>query len=210
MSKQILPFEIAQITAGLLVNPEILGINPSPETHKAFMLDVGKAIAKHFGGRVNFINDEMSPDPYLSSLEASPTLSVSPTSNESTDVVWFYHDVQGWGDDHVSSQTQHVESVRQRLQSCLITDKFNIPFKLEEKAHDGPSISGNLLLEGVGLSISFDGHTDCDSEYSKGFPVFLELYEGEVYTRVYANAATDEPTHNICLKNARNEYRPDD
>ena len=64
MTKQILPNELAEIVTGLLIKPELLGELDSREAHQAFMLDIGRVIADHCGGRVNGITDGDVAKPY--------------------------------------------------------------------------------------------------------------------------------------------------
>lgn len=210
MSKQILPNELAEIVAALLVNPSILKQNLDPEKHQAFMLDIGHVIQNHYGGRVNWVNGEESAMHYLDDMESSPTLSVGHDPDLPDNHVWQYHDLTGWDEPEDNDEQERADAVRKQLQACLLQDEFSVPFKLQEKAYEGPGVSGKLVLDTQGLSICLDGHTDFYSEDSQGFPVFIELYEGEVNTRIYAEAGKDDPTHNICLKNARNQNRPDD
>lgn len=78
MTKQILPNELAEIVTGLLIKPELLGELDSREAHQAFMLDIGRVIADHCGGRVNGITDGDVAKPYLSDIECTPTLHIEP------------------------------------------------------------------------------------------------------------------------------------
>lgn len=73
MTKQILPNELAEIVTGLLIKPELLGELDSREAHQAFMLDIGRVIADHCGGRVNGITDGDVAKPYLSDIECTVT-----------------------------------------------------------------------------------------------------------------------------------------
>lgn len=78
MTKQILPNELAEIVTGLLIKPELLGELDSREAHQAFMLDIGRVIADHCGGRVNGITDGDVAKPYLSDIECTPHSTLNP------------------------------------------------------------------------------------------------------------------------------------
>ena len=78
MTKQILPNELAEIVTGLLIKPELLGELDSREAHQAFMLDIGRVIADHCGGRINGITDGDVAKPYLSDIECTPILHIEP------------------------------------------------------------------------------------------------------------------------------------
>ncbi len=78
MTKQILPNELAEIVTGLLIKPELLGELDSREAHQSFMLDIGRVIADHCGGRVNGITDGDVAKPYLSDIECTPHSTLNP------------------------------------------------------------------------------------------------------------------------------------
>ncbi len=101
MTKQILPNELAEIVTGLLIKPELLGELDSREAHQAFMLDIGRVIADHCGGRVNGITDGDVAKPYLSDIECTPTLHIEPDDRlPSTERnVWSNYHVEAWADE---------------------------------------------------------------------------------------------------------------
>jgi hypothetical protein len=129
MSKQLLPNELAELVAGLLVKPSLLGELDSPEKHQAFMLDIGRVVAEHCGGEANWVNEGDTQENYLADQYSSPYLSVSPDESLPTlnSNVWAYFDTEGWEDEghDLSIETgeplssSHITNVRTALQGLL-------------------------------------------------------------------------------------------
>lgn len=128
MSKQILPHELAEIVTGLLVNPVLMGELDTPERHQAFMFDIGRVVADHCGGEVNWINPADNDNQYLADEGSSPSMSVS--LNESLPSlhqnVWAAFDPDGWeGESREGLATgksmTHMElaGLRRTLQAML-------------------------------------------------------------------------------------------
>ncbi|HCX5853880.1 TPA: hypothetical protein ACGGE1_004717 [Klebsiella pneumoniae] len=124
MTKQILPNELAEIVTGLLIKPELLGELDSREAHQAFMLDIGRVIADHCGGRVNGITDGDVAKPYLSDIECTPTLHIEPDDRlPSTERnVWSNYHVEAWADEGQETILDRAigNSDRAALQTLLI------------------------------------------------------------------------------------------
>ncbi|WP_060876675.1 hypothetical protein [Klebsiella variicola] len=124
MTKQILPNELAEIVTGLLIKPELLGELDSRESHQAFMLDIGRVIADHCGGRINGITDGDVAKPYLSDIECTPTLHIEPDDRlPSTERnVWSNYHVEAWADEGQETilDTAIRNSDRAALQTLLI------------------------------------------------------------------------------------------
>lgn len=124
MTKQILPNELAEIVTGLLIKPELLGELDSREAHQAFMLDIGRVIADHCGGRVNGITDGDVAQPYLSDIECTPTLHIEPDDRlPSTERnVWSNYHVEAWADeDRKLSSTGRSETLTELpCKLCLL------------------------------------------------------------------------------------------
>ena len=79
-------------------------------------------------------------------------------------------------------------------------------------ASDGPDdqekdVRVSIRNSGFGLEIRISGYSDCCSHDSEGVPIYLENYNGEVYLRVFSDINSEEPTHNISLKHARDSNR---
>ena len=126
MTKQILPNELAEIVTGLLIKPELLGELDSREAHQSFMLDIGRVIADHCGGRVNGITDGDVAKPYLSDIECTPTLHIEPDDRlPSTERnVWSNYHVEAWADEGQETILDRAirNSDRAALQSLPLDD----------------------------------------------------------------------------------------
>jgi len=101
MTKQVHSFELAEVVTGLLIEPSIFGELDSPQKHQAFMLDIGRVIAEHCGGEVNWVNEADTEENYLSDQYGSPYLSVSPDHSlpSLNNNVWSFYDQSGWDDE---------------------------------------------------------------------------------------------------------------
>ncbi|BDO05661.1 hypothetical protein [Klebsiella quasipneumoniae] len=124
MTKQILPNEPKQILPNDLIKPELLGELDSREAHQSFMLDIGRVIADHCGGRVNGITDGDVAKPYLSDIECTPTLHIElddrlPSTERN---VWSNYHVEAWADEGQETILDRAirNSDRAALQSLLI------------------------------------------------------------------------------------------
>lgn len=131
MSKQIFPCELAEIVAGLLIKPSLLGELDSPEKHQAFMEDIGRVIADHCGGVVNGVNYDDFGQDYLSDQFEAPTLSVSVDGSLPSLMgnVWSYFDTDaGWEDEDagalgidqgIAPTKLEISEMRARLQALI-------------------------------------------------------------------------------------------
>jgi hypothetical protein len=130
MSKQVLPHELAELITGLLIDPTLLGELDSPEKHQAFMLDIGRVIADHCGGKANWINPGDTLDNYLSNEYSSPYLSVSPDESLPSlqNNVWALYDPEGWDDGNELPEIatgsplseEAIETTRSHLRKLLV------------------------------------------------------------------------------------------
>jgi hypothetical protein len=124
MSKQITPEELAEIITGLLVKPEILGEDPTPDKFKDFMQQLGEVVADYFGGHINGVHFQPAPG-------EAPLMSVSPNSDLPSlgSNVWSNHDVDGWTEEEEgmdvsnAASFEETEKVRSQLQRLLIVDE---------------------------------------------------------------------------------------
>ena len=109
MSKQITPIELAEIVAGLLIDPTLYGELDSMQKYESFMRDIGEVVEAHCGGTVNRVNSAISTGAFLSNADCSPMLSVSPDESlpSLTDNVWTLYDPDGWEEDDQSLNENH-------------------------------------------------------------------------------------------------------
>ena len=114
MSKQILPNELAEIVAGLLIKPELLGELDSPERHQSFIEEIAQVVADHCGGYINGISPADCDDSqYLVDEYSAPYVSVSPDDclGSLTRNVWAAFDVEGWEEEIAEAESEDADSV---------------------------------------------------------------------------------------------------
>ncbi len=76
---------------------------------------------------------------------------------------------------------------------------------------EGDLLECRIKTNYLGIAISFEGHGDHVSlDEQSSSPVFIEFYEGQIQVRVYSDINSEEPTHNICLSNAREGARAEE
>lgn len=220
MAKLIQANELAEIVTGLLVAPQLFGELDECKTHQAFMQEIGEVVATYCGGHVEGISRPETTKDYLNHPQSTPCLSVTPNDSlPSIDRnVWSIFDASGWeeelGSEHdgnIQVDEKQIAELRANLQTLLVGSTFELPIELADwETGEGEPIKGLLISNDIGLAFRFEGYSDCCSEDSKGFPVFLENYEGQVSIRVSSNINSEEPTHVINLSGARNDRRLDE
>ncbi|MEZ8028584.1 hypothetical protein [Enterovibrio norvegicus] len=131
MSKQITNEELAELTLGLLLNPELLGELETSDQYKSFMHDIAEVIADHCGGVINCVHEPLPGNPdgdnalYLVSVSPSDSL---PSFNQN---VWSAFDPEGWEEEDAASygievgETTDTKQLRTQLRSCLIPSEQN-------------------------------------------------------------------------------------
>lgn len=126
MPKYLLPTELAEIVCGLLVQPALMNTLKTPESHKAFMQDIGELVAKHFGGQIDGVimpvdRDENSQADYLTSPDVTPYLVVSPgpDMHSLTDNVWRHHGRDGWL-DHLKGSADECPDELPTHKECAV------------------------------------------------------------------------------------------
>lgn len=77
----------------------------------------------------------------------------------------------------------------------------------EDYSNDDKAVKVSVKSLGHALCIKIDGYSDCCSVDSKGIPVCLDNYSGEIKLLVYSDINEEEPTHSISLSGARNQMR---
>lgn len=77
----------------------------------------------------------------------------------------------------------------------------------EESDDRSKDVRVSIRNSGFGLEIRISGYSDCCSQDSEGVPIYLEKCNGEMYLRVFSDINSEEPTHSISLKNARDSNR---
>ncbi|MDA0145948.1 hypothetical protein OCT63_17115 [Vibrio sp. RW] len=100
MTKKIYPYELAEIVAGLLINPELFGELETEEKFMSFMDDIGSIVARHCGGNIVGISKPEADGDLLSSKYHMPMLSVEPCTDlpDISSSVWSHYDPYGWED----------------------------------------------------------------------------------------------------------------
>ena len=77
MSKQISPYELAEIIVGLLVTPKEFGPLDTPDKHQQFMMDIAQVVAGHCGGFVNGVSKADIEENYMENQYGFPYISVT-------------------------------------------------------------------------------------------------------------------------------------
>lgn len=72
----------------------------------------------------------------------------------------------------------------------------------DETAEDGDTHGYVENKHTLGLSLHFDGYSDCCSEDGYGTPVYIEKYDNDLRVIIYSDINQEEPTHVISLANA--------
>ncbi|MEL0637663.1 hypothetical protein V6259_12920 [Marinomonas sp. TI.3.20] len=103
-----------------------------------------------------------------------------------------------------------LESDFQNIASVVNDLDCPIPFTLKEKAPDAfGEIKGEMSISSDGVSIKLNGYSDYTSQDNGGILTYLELWDGEVFSRVYSDINIEDPTHSIRFENAKNSNRID-
>jgi hypothetical protein len=110
VAKMINSQELAEIVTGLLVEPRLLGVNPTKAEYQHFIEGVSFLITEQFGGCLNSIRVPGNPEDLLGEgLDQGVStqdvyISVDPDDNLVPSIrqnVWSYHDIRGWDEEEV-------------------------------------------------------------------------------------------------------------
>lgn len=74
MPKAIKPFELAQIVATLLANPQVLGELDSGSTYGDFVEEIGRVVGEYCGGDVKIIDRATAPKLAVWQNDALPSV----------------------------------------------------------------------------------------------------------------------------------------
>lgn len=80
--------------------------------------------------------------------------------------------------------------------------------KLNEMSSGNDEGSVNVIIQEVTpgwLGIRPTGYSVYDSQDGYGYPIILEVYDGEVRLIVWADINSENPTHTISLEGARTD-----
>ena len=78
------------------------------------------------------------------------------------------------------------------------------PFRLRDD-ETGQELTGVISNEGNGLSIHIDGYGT--KTEAKGFPVYIDLFDGELSVKVWGDINQEDRTHSVSLEGAKEEKR---
>jgi hypothetical protein len=108
------------------------------------------------------------------------------------------------GAEHSNSQVQHESK-----QIAAHTDSAKCCFTLKDDTQPSDNDITGYSDNGIGLGVSmyFNGYSDCCSDDNIGAPVYIEQYNGELRVLVYSDINQEEPTHVISMEGARNTKR---
>jgi len=82
-----------------------------------------------------------------------------------------------------------------------------VPFELADEGNKEATVGGKIEINTFGISLIFNGYSDCASIDDEGVPVFVEYYDGKLRALIYADINSEEPTQVIDLAGARNDKR---
>lgn len=128
MSKQISPYELAEIIVGLLVTPKEFGPLDTPDKHQQFMMDIAQVVAGHCGGFVNGVSKADIEENYMENQYGFPYISVTPTEENTLSKrnVWYCYDLEYDGSTKLNpDQKWEIEIIRKSLQSALANKGLN-------------------------------------------------------------------------------------
>lgn len=111
---------------------------------------------------------------------------------------------------HQDAETNHLCNRVSSINPGRNANRKKAVFKLRDvDACDDETTEVKVTVKSsiVGFAIRIDGYSDCSSKDSQGTPIYLEKHEDEIYLRVFADINSEEPTHNISLKHARDSNR---
>ena len=105
-------------------------------------------------------------------------------------------------------------ATKKQLQECLdllefrqvAIKPFKLSMKLKDKENNG-STATTLTFADDGILFQVKGHSDSTSADDKGYPIYIERYNKEIYVRVWGDINEEDVTENICIKKARNKER---
>lgn len=104
--------------------------------------------------------------------------------------------------------TQQCLSLSERAISLALLDQtFTFSLKDETQGVEGDVVGYINNTQSLGLALKFSGYSDCNSADDKGSVVYIEKLDGELRVLVYADINSEEPTHIIPLREARNSAR---
>ena len=122
MSKQIKPFELAEIVTGLLVRPDLMGELDDETVYHDFIRAIGEVVADYCGGEVNTAHPADQPDFEGFSYQFTPYLSVYPNDSLPSMIgcVWAPYDPDGWEDEikesgELTSGSEQPDPLKQEL-----------------------------------------------------------------------------------------------
>ena len=89
------------------------------------------------------------------------------------------------------------------------------PFTLKDDGNTGtdekhPDVPGRIEIGPGGVEIFFEGHGTCCMQPGKGSLIFIEVYEGRLVMRIWADINSEDPTHVIDLEGSREAARTDE
>ncbi len=69
------------------------------------------------------------------------------------------------------------------------------------------TVAATIEADTHGIAVRFEGYGDHGSAEGFGWPVLIELHDGELTIHVWADIGQEDPTHVISLENARESLR---
>ena len=69
------------------------------------------------------------------------------------------------------------------------------------------SINLSIDISDIGLVVKAEGYGDAHSSEGNGYPIMLEVYEGDLRLLVWSDINNEDPTHIISLNGARESLR---
>ena len=86
----------------------------------------------------------------------------------------------------------------------------NAPFTLKDDGYvdgDFDSIDGRVAIGPNGVEMFFKGFGTACMDPGQGSPIFVEVYEGKLILRVWADINSEDPTHVIQLDGSKESAR---
>lgn len=199
MSKQILPNELAEIVAGLLIKPELLGELDSPERHQSFIEEIAQVVADHCGGYINGISPADCDDSqYLVDEYSVPYVSVSPDDclGSLTRNVWAAFDAEGWEEEIAEAESEDADSVSDPMSTDEIKALRNELQQLlsvaavKYSAEQAPAFTVGALLDEqqAQLKAALSG---CSQQSPAGINRVVVLVDGGMVQSAWASGNTD-------------------
>jgi len=79
--------------------------------------------------------------------------------------------------------------------------------ELVDKSENDKKVSVKVEIDDGNIYIHPEGYGDCSSQDGYGYPLMIEIWEGELRVVAWSDINEEDPTDTISLEGAREELR---